>query len=400
MLKNKNIVCVAFPTWEGVYLKSTVQLMTELARQNNVLYVDYAFTFKDVFSGIRGKDVPYKRILGLEPRLRELPLGGGGHVHVLSLPPIVSVNWIKGENWYQRLSRISMPQVRRVIRRAMDQLGMTSPIVINAFNPFLGVHLLGKLNEQLHLYYCYDEIRAAEWAKNHGGRLEGQFASQVDGIIVSSDTLHTAKKRWNDKCFIVKNGVNFDLFSQKATSFPLEQYHHTHDKVIGYIGSVDQRLDYELLKACAQAYPHYAFVFVGRIKYKKGEKILRKSKNIFLLGPQPFDELHNFIQGFDVGLIPFLDNDFTSGIYPLKINEYLAAGKAVISTEFGDLDDFRRIITITPHQDTFVRSIKLVLENDSTAEQENRVEIASQNSWPARAEHFGAIINDLLKKTS
>lgn len=398
MLKNKDIICVAFPTWEGKYLKSTVQLMAELGKENNLLYVDYAFTYKDVFDGIRGKEVPYKRIIGLEPRLRKLPIADGKFIHVLSLPPILPVNWIKNPDTYHRLSAWSMPKVRKAIRKAMKQLNMEAPIVINAFNPFLGNHLIGQLNEKLHLYYCYDEIGAAEWTKNHGARLEAQFAPKTDGIITSSNTLHTNKKQLNTNAFVVKNGVNFELFSQKATAYPLKEYQDKYDKIIGYIGSVDHRLDYDLLEACAKNHPNLAFVFVGRINNQEGETRLKKHKNVFLLGPQSPSELHNFMQAFDLGLIPFLKNDLTAGIYPLKINEYLAAGKPVISTEFGDLDDFRDIAIIAKNPSEFVAAISAELEADSTEKQDHRIQIASQNSWAARAERFGNIINTLLQE--
>ena len=156
MLKNKSIICIALPTWEGSYLKSTVQLMTELAKDNKVLYVEYAFTYKDVLKGILGKDIPYRRILGIESRIRQIPIAEGKFIYVLNLPPVLPVNWIKNPDTYHRVSEWSMPKVRKAIRKAMSKLDMENPIIINAFNPFLGNHLIGHLNEELQLYYCYD----------------------------------------------------------------------------------------------------------------------------------------------------------------------------------------------------------------------------------------------------
>lgn len=397
MLKNKSIICIALPTWEGKYLKSTVQLMTELAKDNKVLYVEYAFTYKDVLKGIFGKDIPYKRILGLKSRIRQIPIAKGKFIHVLNLPPVLPVNWIKDPDTYHRISEWSMPKVRNSIRKTMSELGMKDPIIINAFNPFLGNHLIGHLNEKLHLYYCYDEIGASEWTKNHGARLEALFAAKVDAIITSSNTLLTSRKHLNKNCFVVKNGVNFNLFSQKADHDPLKKYKERYHKIIGYIGTVDHRIDFKLMEVCASTYPNLAFVFVGRVTHREGEARLRKHPNIFLLGPQLPSELNNFIQAFDLGLIPFLKNEITEAIYPLKINEYLAAGKAVISTEFGDLDDFREITLITKNQSEFVAAISIELESDSKDKRNHRIQIASQNSWVVRAERFGNIINTLLQ---
>ena len=69
MLRGENIICVAFPSWEGNYMKSTVQLMTELSKENRVLYVDYLYTIKDLLTG--NNDLSAKRILGLEPRIEK-----------------------------------------------------------------------------------------------------------------------------------------------------------------------------------------------------------------------------------------------------------------------------------------------------------------------------------------
>ena len=398
MLKNKSIICIALPTWEGSYLKSTVQLMTELAKDNKVLYVEYAFTYKDVLKGIFGKDIPYKRILGLKSRIRQIPIAKGKFIHVLNLPPVLPVNWIKDPDTYHRISESSKPKVRKAIHKAMSKLGMEDPIIINAFNPFLGNHLIGHLNEKLHLYYCYDEIGASEWTKNHGARLEALFAAKVDAIITSSNTLFANRKHLNKNCFVVKNGVNFDLFSQKADHYPLKKYKEKYQKIIGYIGTVDHRIDFKLMEACARSYPNLAFVFVGRVTHREGEARLRKHPNIFLLGTQPPSELNNFIQAFDLGLIPFLKNEITEAIYPLKINEYLAAGKPVISTEFGDLDDFRAIALITKKPSEFIDTISVELESDSIDKQDHRIYTASQNSWEARAAQFGSIIKTLLHK--
>ena len=60
-----DIICIAFPAWEGNYLKSTVQLMKELALSQRVLYVDYAYTWKDFIQSIRGKNfASWQRMIG------------------------------------------------------------------------------------------------------------------------------------------------------------------------------------------------------------------------------------------------------------------------------------------------------------------------------------------------
>tara|TARA_B100000809_G_C15140488_1_gene533007 strand:+ start:13353 stop:14564 length:1212 start_codon:yes stop_codon:yes gene_type:complete len=395
MIKGENIVCVGFPTWEGDYMKSTVELMSVFAKENKVLYIDYEFTFKDVLMGIIGKkEVPVKRILGLTNRLRKLPAKKGGSIYVLTPPPVFPTNFIKSSKYYDRVLRIAANSVKRSIKKAMKQLDITKPIVINAFNPFFGNDLAGKLNEEQLLYYCYDEIGAAAWSKNHGVRLEEKFIKKVDGVITSSIGLHNARKPLNKSSFLVKNGVDFDLFNtafkykNKSKLIPKESY----SKVVGYIGSIDFRLDYELLEHLFTQMPTTLFAFVGRVNFPKGEAILNKHDNVVLLGPHPPNYLPKFLGEFDLGIIPFEKNEFTKGIYPLKINEYLSAGIPVVLTSFSDLSDFESSTKIVNNKASFLEAVHYELENDSLTQQIERAKVGFNNSWENRVDQISDII--------
>ena len=55
MIKDKNIICISQTTWHGKFTKSTVQLLSLLAEHNNVFFVEYPFTLKDVIMSLLGK---------------------------------------------------------------------------------------------------------------------------------------------------------------------------------------------------------------------------------------------------------------------------------------------------------------------------------------------------------
>ena len=393
-----NIICHAFPAWEGNYVKSTVQLMTELARDNRVLYVDYAYTWKDFLQSLRQRGfASWRRMIGLEPRLRRVELGNGAALNVLTLPPILPTNFLKTPRLYDALNRLNARFfILPVIRKAMRTLGMTdAPVVVNAFNPSYGVHLAGRLGEARLVYYCYDEIGAASWAKNHGARLEKQFAALADAVIFTSSGLLAKKKALNKASYLVKNGVDFTQFCQPT---PPSLKHPIFDElskkttpIIGYLGSIDERLDYDLLEKLIRDTPQYHYVFVGRVTTDAIQKRLLALPNVFLIGPQPPSVLPSWVHQFDVCLIPFLQNDFTAGIYPLKANEYLAAGKAVIATPFADLSDFDAVIQMANNAADFQRIIaENLAENGQYAPQ--RRQFAAQNAWTARAEDMASIL--------
>ena len=219
----KDIVCVAFPAWRGNYLKSTVQLMTELALLGHrILYVNYAFTWKDFILSWFGKGyISWKRLSGVKPRLSIMPLDNGAEIHLLTLPPILPINFLKNPKVYDTINHINVFFIKRTIRKAMQSIGMTSPTVVNAFNPCYGDSLVGKLNESKLIYYCYDDIGSARWASRHGKRLEDAFLKKVDTVIVTSQGLFEKKSKQNAHCYLIKNGVNYELFSQIPHVLPI-----------------------------------------------------------------------------------------------------------------------------------------------------------------------------------
>jgi glycosyltransferase involved in cell wall biosynthesis len=391
MEQQRDIMCVGLPAWEGDYAKSTVELLSILAEKHRVLYVDYAHTLKDVVMGVaRGSRVPIRRMLGLDDRLRQVTTKHGASVWVLTLPPILPVNWLPAGIAYDMLRRLNGTIALPFIKRAMNRLEMSDPIVINAFNPFLGLPLAGKLNESLLLYYCYDEIGSARWLKKHGERIERRFLGLVDAVITSSEALFARKRPAARQAFTVKNGVDAELFSGEA-----DRTGRTVIPTIGYIGSIDDRIDYDLLEQVIPEFSHYRFQFIGRVTDEAYARRLRAFRNVQIVGPQPVQSLPGFVRRMSVGIIPFVKNEFTRNIYPLKINEYLAAGLPVVKTDFAVLPEFDGIVSTARSASEFSFKLKEEMILDMKERRIERVKFAAANSWRARAAEFERVISQI-----
>lgn len=359
-------------------------------RGNRVLYVDYAYTWKDWFSGLFGRGfAPWRRMVGLQNRIREVPTGKGGHLWVLSLPPVIPANFIQSPWLYDLVTRINGVGMRRAIRKATQKLQFSDPVVINAFNPVYGLQLAGRLNEKKLIYYCYDEISAAAWAGKHGARLESQFMDMADATVVSSEGLAIGKTAPGRSVFTIKNGVDFEQFAHSQNSLDIP-FSRKGRQVAGYLGSIDDRLDFDLLEAAFAALPDVLFVLVGRIQTEAIRARLAGFNNVYLAGPQPPETLPAWVHQMQVGLIPFVKNAFTAGIYPLKINEYLACGKQVVSTRFAPLQEFESVVHWAEQPETFVQAIKTALDASyNTAGQH----FAKSNDWASRAAEFEKILS-------
>ncbi|HAS39964.1 MAG TPA: teichuronic acid biosynthesis glycosyltransferase tuaH [Microscillaceae bacterium] len=403
MIQGKNIICVGFPSWEGDYMKAIVQILSVLAQKNRVLYIDYQHTYKDLAMSVVGKNkAPLKRMLGLAKRCRTIRLANQTEVKVLTLPPVFPINWLPANKLYHWLLGWNSRQIRHSIQKTAEKLEMHNPLVINAFNPTYGIPLINRLEERLLLYYCYDEISHAEWCKKHGARMEAAFAPQADAVIATSEPLQTSKRRYNDQCFLVKNGVNVALFQQALGQ---RSQYQIKDKpqVVGYLGTVDDRLDYELLEFCIQKAPNLQFYFVGRVTYPSGKARLSAYDNVHFLGAKSPEQLPKQVAQFDVGIIPFVRNGFTENIYPLKINEYLAAGLPVVTTNFGQLADFQEIVTIASQSQDFLQALLLEThypecDDEKQANIQKRVAFAQANSWESRAEELSQIIEEVIEQ--
>lgn len=395
MLQNRNILCISNPTWEGDYAKTIVELMTIASKANQVLYIDYPFTIKDLIITFLGKaDAPWKRMLGIEKRLRSIELSNDHHVNVLTPPTTLTINFLKDGWLYRKLLQFNSNRVAKAIEKAIATLKMENDlIVVDAFNPSMGLYNIGRFKENLHLYHCYDEIGAAVWAGNHGADLEHEYMPKVDGVICTSKGLYNKKKEFNKKTFLVQNGVNFDLFHQ-GFSDNIDQK----KKIIGYVGSIDDRLNYDLLQSLFKQFSHWEFHFAGRCNYEHGKSTLQKYSNVKLLGSCHVTELPSVLATFHAGLIPFVKNEFTQGIYPLKINEYLATGIPVILTRFSDLSEFEAIASICDSVEAFAASLQNEVQNDTIEKRTERINVAKQNSWDARWQEIETIIEQLQKE--
>lgn len=390
MLSNRNIICQSSTEWGGNYIKPSVEIMKILSRGNKLLFVNSPYTISEVVATLRGKkNIDIKKALGLKKRVDVIEDGEGGTVYLLTPMIGLTINFLPASLYKIGLA-FNAWLVRRSVKKALRKLDMNHNLLhLVAFNPGMGLMNGRKYGESSLIYHCYDEIRGANaWLRKHSIRLEEEFMPKVDGIIVTSKKLYQNKSLFCPTTFIVNNAANYDLFSQG--------FHQgtTGQTVIGYIGTVDDRIDYSIMEHLFTQMPNVSFVFVGRVISKRGLAILKKYKNVSVEGAKTPAELPAYLKTFSLGVIPFVNDTFTSCIYPMKINEYLSSGLPVVSTDFGDMSDFREVVSITNSKEDFLQHIKDEIAADSPEKRQARQDIAKQNTWVNRAEEMS---DDILK---
>ncbi len=192
-------------------------------------------------------------------------------------------------------------------------------------------------------YTAFGHLTAAE--RDAMATAERELLAAADLTIVTAPRLLELKRPYARRIELVPNGVDFEAF-QRALADPrkLPQLEalaapHPHSPlptspILGYSGHISSRLDLPLLRELALARPEWQFVFAGSEDARGCEAELAALKslpNVHFLGVLPVEDVPHFIAACDVCLIPYRVNDETRAISSLKLYEYLAAGKPVVS---------------------------------------------------------------------
>lgn len=391
MLKGENIICIANTSWFGNYAKSTVQIMERLAKQNNVLFVEYHYTFKDILATLRGKqNAPVKRLLGIQS-LQQINTNVGSKVYNFVPPAGLPVYFLKNEKIFNILFSFNTFIYRKSLQRILRKLNFQNPIVITAYNPFYGLSLLRKLNEKTHIYYCYDGVESGFFGKRIFD-FEDRFSKHADAIITTSDFLLKGKLKLNKNSFVVKNGVDFPVFSKWAKT----EVNTGSRKKVGFIGSLDPRFDIDTVEHTVKQLSNFDFEFTGDMRNQTMRERLSAYPNVRFFDPVKPNDVPELLSKYDVGIIPYIVNDVNRNIYPLKINEYLAVGVPVVMTPFATLPEFERMVSVSADKDDFCQKLLMETETDTAERIKQRIEFASENSWDARTESFSNIIEKFI----
>lgn len=386
---------------DNPYSSISLSMARELAKTGPVIYVNHPYSIKDVVTGLLKND-PWVRRRLLHSLLRQNryeTLDSIPHNFVAVQPPMtLPINWLPPGRLYKLLQAWNNHIILRSIRRALQRQQFGPFVYINCYNPFFAGWLPKDLGAVACIYHCIDDISQNTYTARHGLALENETCRQADITLVTSTNLATLKKPYARRLVTYFNAADTSVFEKARTKTfarPAELNGHS-GQVIGFVGNLDElRIDFPLLKQVAQAFPDKTLLLVGPLNSREPEAIgLTKLPNVVFAGSKPLAELPAYLQHMDCALIPFRCNTLTASIYPLKINEYLAAGLPVISTSFSeDIRSFAPVIYLANNAAAFMQQITAALLENDPAVVQKRVEIAQTNTWEARIQQLWALLD-------
>lgn len=377
---------------DNPYSSISLSMAKALAKSVRVLYVNHPYSLKDIYSGLlQGDPVLRKRIwdlLRFRNRYEKLDAIPENFIAVTP-PPTLPINWLPPGKIYDFFQRLNNGIILRAIQGAVKREGFHNYVYINCYDPFYAGWLPTEMGAKTCIYHCIDDITQNAYTAKHGLHLENEACRKADLTLVTSTNLNRLKAPFAHRILNYFNAAEVSIFQKVLTEkYPRpDMLEARSGKVIGFIGNLDElRIDYPLLRKIALRFPQHTLFLVGPLNSPEPKKIgLEELPNVVFAGSKKLEDLPSLLQHMDCVLIPFLCNTLTFSIYPLKINEYLAAGKPVISTSFSDdIRTFAHCTYLAADHEAFLEKIELALEENDPELIRARVQVAHGNTWEAR----------------
>ena len=286
---------------------------------------------------------------------------------------------------------------RRRMVAAVDQLtaaGGLSNLVALVNLPFWRP-LAEALPGALVVYDCMDHH--AGFSSNSPAMLQ-----EEERLLKSADLVITTSARLSGIVgqsaanVLIRNAAEIERFSKvpERLAYPSER------SVAGYLGAIADWFDMDLVIAAAERFQDWDFVLVGDTAFCDLSKA-KKISNIKLIGEVPYAEAANWVHSFNVALIPFQLTELTLCTSPVKVYEYLAAGKPVVATALPELQLMGDWVQVAENADQFTQHLgTAMMESDDRQRAAQRAEWVRQHDWKARVDQLEKAIETAFPKVS
>ena len=361
-----DVLCLSHLRWNFVFQRPQ-HLMTRCARDRRVYFIE-----EPVIEG------------DISPHLR-IDTRDGVHVVVPHLP---------GGTTAERSTA--------TLRVLVDDLIRTEDIrsyVLWYYTP-MALAFTVHLTPVTVVYDCMDELSAFKGAPAMLKDREADLMRLASVVLTGGRSLFEAKRHQHENIHLFPSSVDVAHFAQarRITVDPPEQQTIPHPR-LGFFGVIDERMDVGLLDGVAAARPDWHIVMLGPV-VKIESDCLPRRPNIHYLGSKRYEELPQYVAGWDVALLPFALNAATRFISPTKTPEYLAAGKPVVSTSIRDVVrpyGDQGLVRIADDARGFVRACSAAMVEDASKRVTKADAFLRQTSWDGTWSRIRMLVHDAMR---
>lgn len=290
-------------------------------------------------------------------------------------------------NQFIIIRKFNQWMVTKTVKKALSENKMNLPITIASVPN--ACDYIGHFNETLKIYFCVDEFSL--WPgldKKLVEGLEKKLIDSSDMIIATSDTLAQTKTKKGIPTPVITHGVEFDHFNIG------EKTKKDHTLKICYFGLFDERSDQNILLSISSSIPDCEVHIFGNVVCDI--KKLKDKKNIIFHGPVNYNDLPKSVESMDIFILPYLENELTHFINPLKLKEYLSTGRPVIASALPEVLKLKEYLFVAITPQGFVDQIQKLKNHETTFDAQKVITyVKNHETWMAKA----VLLSSIIKKS-
>jgi glycosyltransferase involved in cell wall biosynthesis len=363
--------------WYHNRAHSDFQLMTRIARTRDVLLVNSIA----MRLPLPGRSTQFLRRIARKAasiaRALQTPVPELPRFHVFT-PLLVP---LYGTPWARRLNgALVAAQVRAACRRvgiARPLCFVTVPTALEAVRRLDCAALVFNRSDK------YSEF--GETDQSYVRDLEAELLARSDAVLyVSRVLLEEEAASTGARAHFLDHGVDLEHFSRRSAAAEPADLAAIPRPRIGFFGGIDDYvIDFELLEKLARELPHARLVLIGDATCSM--RRFERFPNVHWLGYRPYADIPAYGSGFDVAIMPWLENRWIRSSNPIKLKEYLALGLPIVSTRFPEVERYRDVVRVAASADEFVAMVAGVLESGDRGDADARRRRVADSSWDAKA---------------
>lgn len=317
------------------------------------------------------------------------PLADAPNLSAMALPKLAPNSVPVGR-------RLNQANAVRAVRSVARQQGLEHPLLwVNPVDCGFFIERLGERGVVYDITDDWELVGNDASAQSRIRKLDRELCRRAELTVVCSPALYESRKPVTRRCFLLQNGVDFEHYipAQSVAPAPWPR------PVLGFTGSIHpNRIDLELLSRLSREFAEGTIWMIGPVFWPDDgwKRFLDEHPNIQSPGARPWALLPELMAGFDICIVPHLRDEFTDSLNPLKLWEYLACGKPIVSTPVAGFRDFSQHVRLAATSEEFAVRCHAALEENGTPEGEAKArarrEEARKHSWDSR---FEALLAEL-----
>lgn len=386
MIRGYDILCLSTQDWDSLPTRKHRFMRWFAETGNRVLYVEQQMHLAGWLVDIRHQ---FSRVWRWLQGPREVE----PNLWVFTMPIVLPFFQMS-----VTINQLNNAFLLPVLRSHIKKLGFKN-LIFWTYTPHSG-DFVGRLGERAAVYECVDEFTATKGLVSPSiiDRLERALVGKVDLVSVTGEGLYPRRSQWARRIEVIPNGAEVNHFSKAADpATPLaEDIAALPRPIVGYLGVIQYWIDTALLARIAKKHTDWSVVLIGPPGLLADLKPLEGIPNVHLLGLVPYEKLPQYFKGFDVCVNPYVMDGIAEGCSPLKLYEYLATGKPIVSVDMPEARRFAGLIRIARDSDDFIAQVEAAIDTDDGLT-EKRLQEAQKHSWRSRFEHVSAVLAEVLE---